>query len=792
LRSLPLRSWLSWARIRALLETLLVFTGLGLVSGEIRGLGPDTAHFVISVIALLLTLSWVARGRQEPHTWTLWLRIGCVVLLWATVALTRNQTLLLALYAAWAVACHALVPCPSDRSAAIGRGVVAAAVFLLLLRFVPALSFHLTLLARDVSSWVSMLWSGASLGASASGLTVLCFWSSVLIAVRQLPSRAHLRSVFILILGAFIAHTVIQGILVSPAMRILTKDTYFIIVGLAVLLPLSGACRRERAHSRARGYLWVVPLCLGIALFVLGALPALQRVELVEGEEILFIDDGMLGTWQTPADKPPGSAFTGASFGLLPMYAEAYGYRFQISDQISDATLRGQDVVVLINPGRPFSAEERSRILDFVERGGGLLAMGDHTDIGGIMQFFNELFVPVGIGLRFDSAVSIRRSWTNELDLARPFSGIFGADEVPISIGASVWSRASLFIEPLAVGLSAFSDPGDRSNTDSALLGNLEYNRGETYGEIPLAVTRHYGQGRIALFGDTSPFQNTSLAASNRFLAALLAWLTDGPSGGSAAARLLLALALAVTAPIGIGWMTSPRRTLIAIAAVAAGVVVTFALGPGCYSPSQPIGVPLGIVDLEHNSLVSRQALDPTALDALIVSLARNGYLPVLSTRHRPVVPHAEDIFVSVAGTAPFSRHEIAELLKAVEQGATLIIGTRWPLAASAQGLFHEIEIDIINTPLGKTRPVVSGASESPQFTSAWPLSIVPPWIPLATLELEGITFVVAAEREMGAGRIIIVGDTGIFSNASLEGRNYYYQENVDFLSHLLRREDLR
>lgn len=779
----------SWARAKWLFESVLVLVGLGLISGEIGGLAPGTAHFVTIVLVLFLTLSRVAQVRRGFRGWTPWLRVGWVLVLWVAVALARSPTLLLALYAAWAAACFVLVPRPSNwAGAAVERGVVAAAVFLLLLRLVPSLSFHLTLLAEGISSWLNALWSGAGLGASMSGLISLCLWSSVLIALRHSLSRAHMVGVFVLILGAFIVHTIVQGILVSYVARTLTKDIYFVVVGLAVLLPLAGDSRPASCSLRIRGYRWAVPLGLGIVMFLLGALPAFQKVEVTEGKDVLFIDHDMLATWQTPADKPPGSAFTGASFGLLPQYTAAYGHRVQIVDQISDVTLHGQDVIVLINPGRSFSVEEQSLVLGFVRQGGGLLAMGDHTDIGGIMQFFNELLAPLGIGLRFDSAVSVRREWTNELYLARPFSDVFGADEVPISIGASVWSQASLFVEPLAIGLAAFSDPGDRFNTDSALLGNLEYDRGERYGEIPLAVTRHYGRGRIALFGDTSAFQNTSLASSNRFLASLLSWLTDGPSGGTAAARLLLALALAVVAPVGIGWMASHRSVLMATVAVTVSVVAALALGAVRHLPDRPGGAPLGIVDLVHNPLVSQRALDPAALDSLVVALARVGYLPILSTHHRPVPPQAQDLFISVAGTAPFSRREVGELLEAAEQGATLIIGTQWPLVASVRGLFRDVEIDIVNTPLGTTQPMVSGLDSAPEFTSTWPLVISPAWSTLATVEFEGATFVVAAERAIGAGYLVVVGDTGIFTNASLEGRGYYFQENVDYLSLLLRR----
>jgi hypothetical protein len=56
----------------------------------------------------------------------------------------------------------------------------------------------------------------------------------------------------------------------------------------------------------------------------------------------------------------------------------------------------------------------------------------------------------------------------------------------------------------------------------------------------------------------------------------------------------------------------------------------------------------------------------------------------------------------------------------------------------------------------------------------------------LAEVNLKESAFCTAAERSLGQGHAIAVGDVGIFTNGALETKGHYFAENVAFLALLL------
>jgi len=274
----------------------------------------------------------------------------------------------------------------------------------------------------------------------------------------------------------FIHHAVVQGFATTELARTVGKATY---IGIGTLLLQWYLMLPASVHGYIRPASWkagrVVALIAAIgalvgALFIAGVPSLWFRAPSEPPTRILLLEHGMLASWSTPSDKPPGAAFSGASFGLLPQHLSAYGYETEISNELSDAELRDKDVVIVINPGDDFSEAETQLLSRFVADGNGLLALGDHTDVGGIMRVLNGLLHPFGVGLRFDSAVPAQTGWQGALQVIHPLCLRYDSGDVPVSIGASVWVRPRLAASPLLVGSKAFSDPGDRENTKRACL----------------------------------------------------------------------------------------------------------------------------------------------------------------------------------------------------------------------------------------------------------------------------------------------------------------------------------
>ena len=765
----------------------VALTAAGCLSGDVASIPPEIARFAVGVGLGACAAAWVHATPRRPRS-----LFGAVLAAAGVVGAIAGPwpALRLAAVAVWAGGTALLLASREKRCHL--AGAMCAPLALLLLDVVPALR----LLAVEGSAGLSRIllapFGGGSFSGSSGGLVGLL---ALCIALWSIPRRgAKLRwkaATFLGLVVIFVAHLFVERQISSVTARMICSGTAFllgalVVAGWAGLSPRGGS--GEASHRAIDTLLaglaalcFLLPISLAAAEGLRDAAQPAKRV--------LLFDVSMLADHRTPADKPLGQAFTGASFGSLPLYLRAYGHECAVAATI-DAELGARaDVVVVINPGRPFSPDEREILLAFVRGGGGLLALADHTDIGGLMVAFNDLLAPTGLRLRFDSAVSARHDWHGSLVVSYPEAVAFRDAHVPVSVGASVsgapWSSGS---RPLLLGRDAFSDPGDRTSA-GAFLGNLTFDPAEDYGDIVLAVERPLGLGRIALFGDTSIFQNLALASSSGYVDRLVRSLG---SRGSVWPFLPLAAAVLGVALLPIcarrprGWGVLVFVALIAAAGIAAA---DLALARG-----GAVGVPrqgaVGFIDVAHANLVDREALATLGIDALAACVARAGALPVVWDHAGvPAALGEGNLWISVAATRAYSASEVRALGAAAEQGAGLVVGARWPYSAAIAPLVAPLGLEVTNVPLGAVRPVVEGFDEAPEFKSAWVLRTDDTWTAFASAVVGEGSFPVASERKLGRGWIAVVADTGVFTNEALEGRGYAFVENVRFVERLLRGE---
>jgi len=633
-------------------------------------------------------------------------------------------------------------------------------------------------------SWVG----GGGLGASASGLSALLLVGPCLVWAAVRGGRHRFVPV-VTAIALFLVHAGSSSLFgFSPRLRLVVELVY---VAFLLLLCVR-AVRRQRRFAAVRRPCWggVVPALVFLFAFACGMswLPELAPGRRhAEPRTVLFVDHSLLGSWTTPADAAPGAAFSGANFGQFPEYAGAAGHRVVTAYEIDEERIEDVDLVVIINPGAPFSVEEKESLYAFVKSGGGLLVLGDHTNMGGIMDAVNGLTAPLGLSLAFDSAVSLNPGWSRALRVLPPFSERFRPIDVPVSIGASVGAAVHPAVAPILVGRRAFSDPGVVENIERALLGNLAFDRGERYGDVVLAAVRYLGRGKVALFGDTSVFQNSALTLSYAFTDGLIRWLTDGTGAWRAPFVGVLALLLLLGAALLLDRSDALVSGVVAIA-FAAGVLSGTAIA---VSPKDvgPMTGPTALIDAGHGNLIRWEPLHTSGVEGLGVNLARNGFLPLVY--HKGLVgslPSPQSVVVSVAPTRSYSQREVRDLLAWVEDGGGLIVTTGWPQSAGLAPFLAHIGVSVASAPLGAVRPDVVSLDVQPQLPSAWPLEASPEWVPLGSVEWDDVRYTVIAERSIGLGWIIVVGDNGVFLNENLEGKDYAYVENTALLSTLLSR----
>ena len=173
------------------------------------------------------------------------------------------------------------------------------------------------------------------------------------------------------------------------------------------------------------------------------------------------------------------------------------------------------DLLILKCPTTRYSQEEKETILRFVEEGGTLWAIGEHTDVFFINTFLNEVLAPAGAKLRSDGICDHAGRWlvTNgPLHSLLPWSP--GQTPFMWATGASIQGDYRMI--PLAVSSpDAFSDRWVPTNQN--FFGKLEPDTGHLYGPFVLSAMVPLKKGKIIIHGDSTNFNCSMLSSPGKW-----------------------------------------------------------------------------------------------------------------------------------------------------------------------------------------------------------------------------------------------------------------------------------
>jgi len=332
----------------------------------------------------------------------------------------------------------------------------------------------------------------------------------------------------------------------------------------------------------------------------------------LDGKKVVVFEKGYLNWWK-PVHGDYG-AYSVGMYGMLPVYLESMGATCVISPDLSDDDLRDADLLILIFPDDPWEEGQLRRIWDYVQGGGSLLVMGEHTvrkksvpwSKGG--NHFNEVLQPTAMRVRFDSATFEVGGWLQSYQpLAHPTTAGIGDDENEFGsvIGASVEARWPA--RPLVVGRWGWADPGkivpdeedpdgdfpggddpsedelhaaaligvdseEADPDDASKMGNGRYDPGEKLGDLVLAAEQPLGDGKVIVFGDTSGLTNGLTIGCHRFTSRLLAYAAQPNTRYAGLSAQWLVVLVCVLLALLLAW----RREvwLIAVVSVVCSLVI--------------------------------------------------------------------------------------------------------------------------------------------------------------------------------------------------------------------------
>lgn len=514
-----------------------------------------------------------------------------------------------------------------------------------------------------------------------------------------------------------------------------------------------------------------------------------------DAARILFYRDGSdtLRQFSVPDFRSFGTANAGM-FGLLPRYLEAWGYAPAHMDPktggLTREALTGSDVLVIINPDRVFTETELQAVWRYVEAGGSLLVLGDHTDIAGTMVQLNRLLAPVDIRFNFDSAFTATH-WVNVID-ALPHPVTIGLDHANQRLQHSTGASLSIGsrVRPVVSARWAFSDAGERANHENAFLGDYAWQFDEPIADRVIIAEATYGAGKVLVFGDTSAFQNGGLPHAHAFIERVFRHLSrarrpllwPGVAGGG----LLIGIWL-----LGLG---RSGRGSVPVLAMLPGLAVIW-VWPHVGSMSReaiPTAGPVACIDAVHVNRFSLSFWKDDSINGLAQNFSRNGYLPmVLSDPDRFERFRQAAVLTVVAPARAYTPRELEAVRGFMESGGLLVLSVGYEERSASQGLLALAGFDISPVPLGPVpiEPPQRGSAalaeimRAPHFRKAWPL-INTGSSPAEVLYRQGV-YDIMAFRPIGKGGALVIADPWFLYDKTLEAEKAWWPGNIELLRSL-------
>jgi hypothetical protein len=547
----------------------------------------------------------------------------------------------------------------------------------------------------------------------------------------------------------------------------------------------------------------------------------------LEGKKVVAFEKGLLN-WDKPVHGQYGRVMVGM-YGMFGPFVESLGGSFKRSTDLSDEDLKSADLLVLFYPTREFTPERIRRVQKFIANGGKLLLMCDHTGREPAIaddrfdlheSRFNELLEPTSIRVAFDAAEFAIGGWLESYEaLAHPTTiGIEdGRNVFGVVIGASLDIKPPAV--PLLVGRWGYSDVGDEGAWQS-LLGNQRYDPGEKLGDLVLAAEQSWGQGRVMVFGDTSTLNNGIVIGSYPFASRLLAFMArDGTTARSPLRQRAGGAFLAALVVLLLWRPTAWRAAIVAImlsASLAICTRVTTAAtellpdGRRWYTGNR-----LAYIDHAHLGAFSEESTRPDGLFGFEYALMRDDYLTLSLYDLTYERLHRAGLFASLGPQRAFSAPERNAIRRFVNEGGIFILTVGYERSSASRELLDDFGFTVgaapPNAPAG-TEPAPLGFMKDPYYTvrgeyeasvrfrAAWPIHCDDPaartiasgiadrsFDPVAGhFRSDGhIRAPVIIVRDVGKGRVVVIGDTEFATNKNLENEDGSpiegLRENADF-----------
>lgn len=691
----------------------------------------------------------------------------------------------------------------TKKGSAISAGVLPYSLILILYKYTPvnfsAFSISLT------SSLGSLIGRPMALGTAPGGLWI--FLSFILVGFATI-NRNILRF-FIFLLSSFtiwIISLLLYNLFFSFTTIFFYQLLLFVLLAILTIffvkIKKTEETKTETKSSIFRVGAIVMVVLISVSLILLTLSPLL--VTGTEKGKVVFYEKNCAMGFDLPT-YPEGALepYHGMSIGAVALFLEKLGYEIEHFTQEMEETLQDllgdAGVLVLINPENPYPTDEIGWIREFVRNGGGLLVFGEHTNMFVDDAAFqsghhplNDVLSFTGIRVNSDTADWPHGYWGHPLEIL-PSPVTVGLDEDYLrisSVGASLDLSGSA--KPLIIAKYGFSD--DPDSFSPGYLGNREYELHERLGDVVLASSDEYGDGKVLVFSDTSYVINGVVPSKWRLISNSFNYLTGTEIRTIGTIGVIL-LALSVLIFLILIFSGSGNRTDLHIL-ISLCLIVSMIAPPAFASTGTDIkgkGQEIAGIDYTHMNKFNLASYEDDGLGGLYINLMRNEYLPLIMDEQSLL--EEGKILVIIAPAMRYSGKEAEMIERWVKNGGVLVLSAGAGERDNVKTILDVFGVNIGDLPLGpvpwimETHGRMEVSQENltkywnkPKFMEAYPVYCSGEYKSYASLNYEGERYDLIIGKKYGDGAFILIGDSRFLHSQNLEKELNPYSPEPQYL----------
>ena len=256
---------------------------------------------------------------------------------------------------------------------------------------------------------------------------------------------------------------------------------------------------------------------------------------------------------------------SGYNYFCILDYTSRYYETSRLTEPIHDAALEDCDVLILKIPTRRYTSDEIRAVRRFVEKGGGLLLVGEHTNVFGSGTYLNDIAERFGFRFEYDCLFGVDSVFEQRYESpVVPHPVIQRMPPLDFATSCSILpgkSRGRALIR--ATGL--FSKLADYHSDNYYPQPTVSPD--VRYGAFVQLWSMDYGQGRLLAFTDSTIFSNFSTFEPGKpeLWLGMIEWLNHrNPSRDPRRPLVILGLLVGVAALVATVRIPAPWIVLLA------------------------------------------------------------------------------------------------------------------------------------------------------------------------------------------------------------------------------------